>query len=197
MVLKIEVIGRTGKMGSAIVRALLNDPECEESSPPDVVIDVSCPEAFKSRNLPMVIGSTGHPASFFQQLEKLAESVPVMYAPNFSFGITLLKALALNVKTCVDAKIDITEVHHDEKIDSPSGTALHLANLLETTAINSYRRPHATGEHRIYFSWGDEELEIRHKARSRAPYADGAIKAAKWIINQPPGLYGMEDLCKM
>ena len=197
MVLKIQIIGRSGKLGSAIVEALKGDENFIEDVPADVIIDVSHPDNFEIRDAPMIVGSTGHSEENFEQMQVMARSFPVMYAPNFSFGMTLLKTLALNVKEHVHAKIDVTEVHHEQKQDAPSGTAIHLANLLGAEAINAYRRPHAAGEHRVYFAWGDEELEIRHKSHSRKPYAVGALRAAKWIANQKPGLYGMDDICKM
>ena len=197
MVLKIEIVGRSGKLGSVIAQAIRCDADFTEDLPADVIIDVSHPDNFEMKEAPMIVGSTGHSEENFEQMQIMARSYPVMYAPNFSFGMTLLKNLALNVKEHVQAKIDVTEVHHEQKQDAPSGTAIHLANLLGAGAINAYRRPHAAGEHSIYFAWGDEELEIRHKSHSRKPYADGALKAAKWIANQKPGFYGMDDICKM
>lgn len=197
MVLKIRIQGRSGNLGSKLVEAIENDPDCSEDEFADVIIDVSHPDAFEECNVPLVIGSTGHNEENFSRMQLLAQSVPVLYAPNFSMGMTLLKELAMNIKGAVDAKIDVTEMHHDEKKDTPSGTAIQLANLLEAEAINAYRRPHAIGEHRVCFAFGDEEIEIRHKAHSRTAYALGALAAAKWIVKQSPGFYGMEDVCKI
>lgn len=195
--MKLDIIGRTGKLGSAIAEAIELDADFTESMPADVIIDVSLPGAFEIRDAPLIVGSTGHSNDNFEKMKLMAKSYPVLYAPNFSFGMNLLRSLALSVQQNVQAKVDVTEIHHEQKKDTPSGTAIHLANLLNAVAINAYRRPNAAGEHRIYFSWGDEELEIRHKSHSRKPYADGALRAAKWIITQKPGFYGVEQLCKI
>ena len=195
MSLALRIYGRTGKLGSLIVKAIESDAACVEKEPADIAIDVSHPEALKNHigPIPLIIGSTGHSDESMDLVKRAAKKIPLMLAPNFSTGIGLLSQLTKRFSTQLSPHADITEIHHQDKLDTPSGTALHLANILDTTRITSYRRPGAVGEHRIFLTWGDEEIEIVHKAKSRQTYALGALKAAKWLIHQPPGLYHFED----
>ncbi len=191
--MKICIFGRSGKMGSAI-EALLTHP-IVGSDEADVIVDVSHPDALRLCNTPYIVGSTGHGHENFAAMEKQAKLSPVLYAPNFSLGVALvnelIKMISGRIEPCTS---EITEIHHTEKLDTPSGTALMLAKLLNQPDIHSVREKDAVGEHRIVFHFGDEEIEIRHKARSRKAFAQGAIKAIDWISNQKPGLYSMEDV---
>lgn len=180
-------------MGSAI-EALLTHP-IVGSDEADVIVDVSHPDALRLCNKPYIIGSTGHGPKNFAAMERQAKLSPVLYAPNFSLGVALVNELIKMISGRIEPdSSEITEIHHTEKVDTPSGTALMLAKLLNHPAIHSIREKDAVGEHHIVFTFGDEEIEIRHKARSRQAFAQGALKAIDWIANQKPGLYSMEDV---
>ena len=186
-------------MGSAIEELCPHTiVSCEEA---DVLVDVSHPEALPNHlcNKPIVIGSTGHSPSNFEAMEKQALTSPVVYAPNFSLGIALLQELIETVQTYTEIdESHIVDIHHSEKRDAPSGTALQLAKLLDGCTIDSIRDGDVVGEHRVCLKFGDEEIELRHKAKGRSAFARGALHAIEWIAGQPPGLYSMEDvLCQL
>lgn len=170
---------------------------------------------------PMVIGTTGFTAEQVQMLADAATHVPIVLAANTSVGVNLLQALVEIVAQTLDARydIEILEMHHRHKIDAPSGTALALADAaaqgrsinLKNRAVydrkgNSgprrkgdigfavLRGGDVVGEHTVMFAQDGERIEITHKASDRRIFAQGAVQAAKWLINQPPGRYSMKDV---
>ena len=175
----------------------------------DVVIDVSAVDNFenitefcKKNNLPLILASTGHSEDQLALLENYCVDFPILIAPNLSLGINLLKKSLLPLKGSRSInRIEITETHHKEKKDAPSGTAKDLAKFIDKfldlnikTKINFIRDDSSVGIHEIKISLDDDELILTHNAYDRKIFANGAIKAIKWISLQKPGLYSMQDI---
>jgi 4-hydroxy-tetrahydrodipicolinate reductase len=177
----------------------------------------ACGEAKK----PAVVGTTGHSKEERAALEKLALSVPVVLSPNFSVGVNALFWLTRKAAQMLgeDFDLEITEMHHRLKKDAPSGTAKKLAEILcevrgleyakdvrhgregligerpaKEIGVHSIRGGDVVGDHAVTFTGAGERLELSHKAASRETFALGALRAARWIVGKPPGLYSMEDV---
>lgn len=169
----------------------------------------------------MVIGTTGFTAEEKEQIFAAAKKIPIVFAPNMSVGVNLcFKLLATAAEVLGDTvDIEIIEAHHRHKVDAPSGTALGMGEViaealdrnLDDCAIygregNSRERERTTigfstiragdivGEHTVMFASEGERIEITHKASSRATFANGAVRAAKWLAQQHAGLYSMQDV---
>jgi len=175
--------------------------------------------AVKSRK-PVVIGTTGHSGEEKKHLLGLAAKVPCVWAGNFSVGVNLLFALTRRAAAVLGSDYDteVIEMHHRFKKDAPSGTAARLleiileerkltANALKhgRSGITGERQPtevgvHAlrggdvVGDHTVLFAALGERLELTHKASDRGIFARGAIRAAHWVVRQPPGVYDMQDV---
>ena len=170
---------------------------------------------------PAVIGTTGHSKEERAAIEDLALSVPVVLSPNFSVGVNALFWLTRKAAQMLgeDFDLEVTEMHHRLKKDAPSGTAKKLAEILceergldyarnvlhgreglvgERTAkeigVHSIRGGDVVGDHTVTFAGAGERLELSHKAASRETFALGALRAARWVVGKPPGLYSMEDV---
>ncbi|HKH09970.1 MAG TPA: 4-hydroxy-tetrahydrodipicolinate reductase [Rubrobacter sp.] len=194
-------------------------------APPDdagVLVEFTTPEAtvgHLSHGLPHVIGTTGLSEGQLSEVEEAARYVPVVLAPNMSVGVNLLRGVVRDLAAKLEGyDIEVTEAHHRNKKDAPSGTALFLARAaaegreerLEDVAVHgregfSPREPgeigiHAlrggavVGEHRLVFYSEGEEVEVIHRALSRRTFADGALRAARFAAGAAPGLYGMADV---
>ena len=151
--------------------------------------------------VPLVIGTTGHSAEQRNRIEKAARLVPVVLASNFSIGVNALFALTRRAAEILGNEFDrkIIETHHRMKKDAPSGTAKTIAEILREDGageipIQSVREGEIVGEHTVIFAGPGERLELTHHAESRAIFARGALRAARWIVDQPPGLYSMQDV---
>lgn len=179
----------------------------------DIAIDVSSKdttlnhlEYAKQFSKPLVIGTTGHSPEIQKKIEETAQHIPVFYSPNFSPGVSLLLQLVELIKASGFSKnccVDIVETHHIHKKDLPSGTALALAkatgkkiaeDLTEKSdpsqvRIHAIRSGEVIGEHQITFEWASEQIKLTHQAHSRDVFAEGALAAAEFLINQKPGLY--------
>lgn len=172
---------------------------------------------------PWVLGTTGLIAYDEQALGQAAQEAPVFLASNFSIGVALLADLCARAARVLgtQADVEIIETHHHHKRDAPSGTALSLGHAVAAARgqdLSNVRRDgrlgqtgerpegeigfHAVrladivGEHEVHFGWGSERLVLKHDARDRRIFAAGALKAAMWLVGQPPGRYGMGDLVK-
>jgi 4-hydroxy-tetrahydrodipicolinate reductase len=161
-----------------------------------------CAAALQHRK-PLVIGATGHSQAQRRLIEETAQSLPVVFASNFSIGVNVLFWLTGKAAQQLGGDFDaeIVETHHKMKKDAPSGTAKTLAEVLKAAKkteseipIQSIREGDVVGEHTVIFRGPSERLELTHRAASREIFARGALRAAKWIINQPPGLYSMQDV---
>lgn len=149
---------------------------------------------------PIVIGATGHPPEIEKAIANAAQTIPILAAPNFSLGMALCKKTAASLAHVLQdcARIEISETHHVHKKDSPSGTALALAAAIgfDPSRIHSHRTGEVIGEHTIIFEFEGERIELKHEALSRDTFALGALRAAKFLVRQPPGLYTMSDVLK-
>ena len=172
----------------------------------------------------IVIGTTGFSPDEMNQLRKHAESIACVQAPNMSMGINVLLKIIGKIAQALgdDYNLEIIDAHHSKKKDAPSGTALKLAealadaknwDLAETSmysrhgiigerpskeiGIQTVRAGDIVGDHTILYGGPGERIEITHRAHSRDPFARGALRAAEWVVNQPPGLYGMADVLNL
>ena len=167
----------------------------------------------------MVIGTTGFDDHGLTRIGEAAHQIPIMQASNYSLGVAMLMQLAQSVSASLgaNAQIEIVEMHHHRKVDAPSGTALSLLERVQNglgqtlpvshgrigqvgprpsqeIGMHALRGGDVVGEHSIIFAMEGERLELVHKASSRSNFAQGALASAKWLVNQVPGLYGIEDL---
>jgi len=170
---------------------------------------------------PMVIGTTGFSVEEKRELEQAAQHIPIVFAANFSVGVNLcLKLLEVAARVMGDeADIEIIEAHHRHKVDAPSGTALRMGEVVaktlgrdlaqvavygregqtgarsrETIGFATVRAGDVVGEHSVWFANDGERVEINHKASSRLTFAQGALKAARWLEGRSAGLYDMQDV---
>lgn len=189
----------------------------------DIIMDFSNPSltdrvvAYAARTgTPLLSGTTNMTVEQHASLAELAKEVPVIWASNYSLGINLFMHILPQVKAALpDWDIEITETHHNKKVDSPSGTAKSLADVLDPDGeyervygrsgncgartsreigMHALRGGTVTGEHKVDFFGNDEVFEIVHKADSRQILVDGAIAAARKLVEKEPGLYTMETL---
>lgn len=194
------------------------------SENPDVIIDFSVPtstfnvlEYAKKNSIPVVIATTGFTVEEEKKIEEYSKFIPIFKSSNMSFSINMFqKILKEIVPKLKDTDIEIIETHHNRKIDSPSGTAQMLGNTINEAlggdykfkydrhekrgekeiGITSIRGGNIVGEHTVMFFGDSETFEIKHTSYSRNVFAEGAIKATEFIINQKNGLYNMDDLIK-
>ena len=169
---------------------------------------------------PVVLGTTGHSASEKKELLALAAKVPCVWAGNFSVGVNLLFALTRRAASVLGSDYDaeVIEMHHRFKKDAPSGTAARLLEIIleerkldakalrhgregivgERTptevGIHALRGGDVVGDHTVMFAALGERIELTHKASDRAIFARGALRAAQWVVAQPPGVYDMQDV---
>jgi 4-hydroxy-tetrahydrodipicolinate reductase len=175
--------------------------------------------ACRDAKKPAVIGTTGHSEKERKLITEMAKSVSVVFSPNYSVGVNALFWLTRKAAEMLgeDFDLEITEIHHRLKKDAPSGTAKKLAEILcevrrldynenvthgregltgerpaREIAIHSIRGGDVVGDHTVTFAGAGERLELTHKASSRETFALGALRAARWIVGKPAGLYSME-----
>jgi 4-hydroxy-tetrahydrodipicolinate reductase len=193
----------------------------------EVLIDFTNPES-ALRNLEaagkykvsVVIGTTGFNEEQGKKIMEISESIPVVFSPNMSVGVNILfKLVEAVAKKIPDYDIEIVELHHNKKKDSPSGTAAKLAEIAAASTgknisdvsvydrhfadavrkkdeigLHSIRAGDIVGDHTVYFAGPGERIELTHRAHSRDTFAAGAIRAAKWAAGRKPGLYDMMDV---
>ena len=220
---RVLLIGAAGRMGKTVVALARNDrqidivAQCDLGDSIelamencDVAIDFSHADAINEvcraalhHGRPLVIGTTGHSQEQRRTLEEAARSVAIVFASNFSVGVNVLFWLTRKAVELLGSDFDaeIIETHHKMKKDAPSGTAKTLAETLKTAqktgheiAIQSIREGDVVGEHTVIFSGPGERLELTHRAANREIFARGAVRAAKWIVGKPAGLYSMHDV---
>lgn len=220
---RVSLVGAAGRMGKTIIELAKVDPGIEIAAqcdlgdsiePPikscDVAIDFSNPDAITEicraalqHRKSLVIGTTGHSQQQRQLIEEAARSLAIVFAANFSVGVNVLFWLTRKAAELLgrDFNPEIVETHHKMKKDAPSGTAKTLAELLKAVRktqdeipIQSIREGEVVGEHTVIFAGPAERLELTHRAASREIFARGALRAAKWIVGRPPGLYSMQDV---
>jgi 4-hydroxy-tetrahydrodipicolinate reductase len=262
--IRIAVLGATGRMGQALVRLIdgvadlklvgagtepghadigqdagslagvtatgvtVTDDVATAVASAQVVIDFTLPDALRAHlaacttsGSAMVIGTTGFSGEHHQAIADASRNIAIVYGRNMSVGVNVLTALVRRAGETLDADFDveITEAHHRDKIDAPSGTALQLGEAvaaargtsLESVGVygrsgqtgardrgsigfHSLRAGRIAGDHSVLFAADEEEIEFAHRARDRAVFARGALRAARWVTDQPPGLYGMAEV---
>ena len=192
---------------------------------PDIIIDFSIPEASmnilefaKQKNIPIVIATTGFSEEQLSIIEKASKTIPVFRSGNMSYEINIMADIVSKLATQLkDSDIEIIEAHHRNKIDSPSGTALILADSINDSlnnemdyqynrhsirqkrpdkeiGIHSIRGGTEVGKHTVLFLGENETFEITHTVASRSIFAKGSLKAARFLVDQKSGLYNMKDL---
>lgn len=192
---------------------------------PDVIIDFSIPEASfkilefaKKNKIPAVIATTGFTEEELEKVREYGKEIPVFQSYNMSYTVNVMsKVVSELAKKLENYDIEIVETHHRRKIDSPSGTALLLANSINEAldgkmefeydrhskrekrkdneiGIHSIRGGTESGTHSVFFFGDDESLEVTHTATSRVVFATGAIKVAKLLVHKDPGIYTMKDI---
>ena len=171
------------------------------------------------RRIPLVVATTGHTPEQGKKIEEAAHDTALLMAPNMSLVVNVLFKLVREAAVALKDKgfdVEIIERHHRFKKDSPSGTALHFAHIVQEAmgrtllrhgreGLVGERSPHEigihairvgdnVGEHTILFSTLGETLELTHRAQTRDCYARGALQAAKFLARRPPGRYTMDDV---
>ena len=176
----------------------------------DVVIDFSLFEATEQvaaavtrYRKPLVCGVSGLADAQLEALGRAAETVPVVYDRNMSQGIAVLQELVARAARSLgdEYAIEIHETHHIHKKDAPSGTALKLGESIadardrdDAVHYQSERRGEVPGDHEVIFSSPTERLTLGHSVTTRSVFAEGALRATRWIANRQPGLYDMHDV---
>ncbi|WP_018718309.1 4-hydroxy-tetrahydrodipicolinate reductase [Arhodomonas aquaeolei] len=217
-----ELIG-AGSLGVAI-----GDDLAAMADHFDVLIDFTLPEATdanlaicRQRGRALVIGTTGHSEEQRGRIREIAGEIPVVFAANYSAGVTLCLRLVDMAARALgdDFDTEVIEAHHRHKVDAPSGTALRLGEVLaraldrdldecavygrqghtgeraaRTIGFETIRGGDIVGEHTVMFAGIGERVEIAHRASSRMTFARGAVRAAQWVATRGPGLYDMEDV---
>ena len=178
----------------------------------DVIIDFSLPdgtaevlEAVLRQAKPLVCGVSGLNDAQLARLDEVAGQVPLVYDRNMSLGIAVLERSVREaaVSLGADFEIEISEVHHVHKKDAPSGTALKLGEAVAeargeqgtgSVSFASERRGEVPGDHEVVMRSATETLTFAHSVTSRQVFADGAIRAGRWVVRQKPGRYTMRDV---
>lgn len=234
--MRIALVGN-GKMGRMIdtlcardetfsVAGFVGPDACgtlDEIEDIDVGIDFSYPGNLEMilkcavrRRIPLVIGTTGFTQAQGDAIRAASAQVPIVWANNFSTGVTVLCRLARMASEALGEEFDIeiVETHHNQKEDAPSGTAKALLHSVDPESahdvvygrsgrpgkrgkeigMHALRGGTVAGEHSVHFFGQMEEIELRHRADSREIFARGALKAAAFVKNARPGLYNMEDV---
>lgn len=239
--LRLCIYGAKGRMGQALIRCAAEDPELEVTAGVDTgddfaaalakcdaVIDFSAThitaqvaKASAEAGKVLVIGTTGHELAEREQIHKAAARIPLVFSPNYSVGVNTLFWLTRKAAEILgpDFDLEVVEMHHRLKKDSPSGSARHLAEILaevrqldyaesarhgragivgERTSneigVHAIRGGDVVGDHTVIYAAPGERLELTHKASSRDTFARGALRAAQWAAKQPAGLYDMQDV---
>jgi len=239
--LRILISGCKGRMGRAVIQAVERHPDCvlgaaidagdsleEAMAKSDAVIDFTTHHfsdelvaACVKHRKPLIMGTTGHTPEELARIREAAKVLPVVVAPNFSVGVNTLFWLTRKAAQILGGAFDleVIEMHHRMKTDSPSGTARRLVEILceETGAsyakdarhgrfgdvgartkkeigVHALRGGDVVGDHTVVFANEGERVELTHRATSRDTFANGAVRAAAWLRGKSPGIYDMQDV---
>jgi 4-hydroxy-tetrahydrodipicolinate reductase len=225
-------IGRAGSSKPAAVGITLLPDLAGLAAASDVVIDFTHASTAQATATTMaksgkawVLGSSGLSTADEAAVETAARTIPVVYASNFSAGVNLVMALCERMGAALPADVydaEIMEMHHRQKVDAPSGTAVGMGRAVakgrgrkledvmvsgrhghtgarETGAIGfaALRGGQVVGEHTLIFASATEHIALTHRAFDRRAFATGAVRAALWVVGKPPGLYSMMDVLGM
>jgi 4-hydroxy-tetrahydrodipicolinate reductase len=239
---RVLINGARGRMGQALIGCAAADPASFELSSGldvgddlaaalpacDAVIDfthadstVAVAEACAAAGKILVIGTTGHNDADRARISELSKKIPIVFAPNFSVGVNTLFWLVRKATEILgsDFDLEVVEMHHRLKKDSPSGTARRLAEILAEVrdldydknvihgregmvgerqkteiGMHAVRGGDVVGDHTVIYANVGERVELTHKASSRDTFAKGALRAARWAQGQKPGLFDMQDV---
>ena len=213
-------IGEIGiRIDGGLDRALAESDVCIDFTLPAPTVEhvLAC----RSHRRAMVIGTTGLSQEQIATLEDAAAEIAIMHAPNMSVGVNLcFKLLDVAARALGDTvDIEIIEAHHRNKVDAPSGTAVRMGEIVagalgrnladcavygreghtgirdrRTIGFETIRAGDIVSEHTVMFAGEGERIELTHRGTSRANFAAGAVRAARWIVHRPPGLYDMQDV---
>ncbi len=219
--LKVVLVGARGRMGKAVKElanrhgkiAIVEEVNCREDwlrvpEDAEVVIDFSNPNGLMlaldwclKNQVPLVSGTTGLSPGQKSQLKRASKKIPVLHSANMSLGIAALVQMLGGFKGLEKWSLEIQEIHHKNKKDKPSGTALLIRDQLTSVTgrkaikVRSERVGRRPGTHRILAKSSKESIFLEHVAHSRKPFAEGAVAAARWIFDKgQPGLYDLRDL---
>ena len=217
--LRIAVLG-SGRMGQQLVQVIDDTSDCEVAgvwtrttdsslaellAVADVAIDFTLAEATHNilsaaveQRTPLVCGVTGLDVTAEDALAEAAQHIAILYGRNMSRGIGVMSRLLRDAVTALgtDFKAEIRETHHVHKKDAPSGTAIALREALgdASIGIESRREGEVLGDHLVRFTSASESIEIAHSVSDRRVFAEGAVAAARWLTDKPPGRYQMADI---
>ena len=239
--LTIAVVGARGRMGRAIVRLaeeegvqvvlaidVGDDLASLGKEKPDVAIDFSSPASTRAlanaaadAGVAIVSGTTGLDDETMRALERASKVVPVLWEPNMSLGVHVLGELVRRAASALGPgfDIEIVEAHHRRKVDSPSGTAVRLAEIAGVARGDGPRMQHGRegrpgmrpaaeigmhavrggdviGDHTVMFLGMGERIELSHRASNRDLFAHGALRAARFVAHKPSGRYALADLAR-
>jgi 4-hydroxy-tetrahydrodipicolinate reductase len=240
--LDLLITGKSGRMGQALLQAAAANPDVNVTATHDLGEDLDAAfqqatcaidftvhsftarvvEAALNHGTRLVIGTTGHTDDERAIIREAARTLPIVFASNYSVGVNTLFWLtrhAARILTQDRFDIEVIEMHHRHKIDSPSGTARTLLEILNQETGTSYetdvthgrvgnigprkareigmhtlRGGDVVGDHTVLFAADGERVELTHKASSRLTFAAGAVRAAVWLQDKPAGLYDMQDV---
>lgn len=237
--MRIGITGIQGRMGQLLAKEVAaagltlaggsgrGDDPAALFAASDVVIDfthaASAPihaAAAAHAGKPLILGSSGLSAAEEAAVAEAARVVPIVYAANFAPGVNLMFAIAERMAAALPAEdwdAEIVEMHHRQKVDAPSGTAVALGRAVArgrgttleresgrdghtgprgtgTIGFAALRGGQVVGEHTLIFAAGSEHITLGHRSFDRGAYAVGAVRAARWALRQPPGLYDMKDV---
>lgn len=218
-VLNVAVLG-TGRMGQQLVQVIEEATDCQVAgvwsrnadielasllAGADVAIDFTLPEVTReiagiaaAQRVPLVCGVSGIGPEAEDAIALATRHIALLYDRNMSPGIAVMSKLLRQAVVALgpDFKAEIRETHHRHKKDVPSGTAIALREALGDDSINidSRREGEVVGEHTVRFASAGESIEIAHSVSDRRVFAAGALAAARWLAEQPPGLYRMTDI---
>ncbi len=237
---KLLVTGCKGRMGQAVIAAAQAQGVAVGGgidlgdSLPDALAKSDCPIDFSSHHFThellaeslkqkksLVIGTTGHTDDELAAIKEASRTLPIVFASNFSVGVNTLFWLTRKAAELLgpDFDLEVLEMHHRLKKDSPSGTARTLVEILadvrgleydkdcrhgrfgdvgartpKEIGVHAIRGGDVVGDHTVVFANVGERVELTHKASSRDTFAGGAVRAARWLNGKPAGLYDMQDV---
>ena len=224
---RISLFAPNGRMGRAIATAVADNPGFEiDADHGDVIVDFSAPSALQASldralaaAVPILVGTTGLDDFASRRISAAAKDIAVLRAANTSLGVALLSDLVERAASVLGPEwdIEILEMHHRQKTDAPSGTALALGDAAargrgtklkaergrdgtnlkrEEGAIGfaSLRGGTVTGDHDVIFAGPEERLILSHRAENRMIFARGALAAVKFLVGKPAGIYSMRDV---
>lgn len=221
----VRARGPAAELGSRLSVPVDDSLEVAIGRGADAVIDFTSPAAAVSHaktcagsGTPLVTGTTGLEPEDHRAIEEAARSIPIVLSPNMSVGMNLLfRLVAEAAEALPDFDAEIVEIHHSQKKDAPSGSALRLARAIAEgrggegelvhgrqgqvgerpagpIGMHAVRGGDVAGDHTVFFFGTGERLELTHRASSRAAFAAGALRAARWVVGKAPGLYSMQDV---